>query len=340
MFHFHDARRGLAPQRALLSFAAIGLLLLGAASPARAATFTSGLAFSTGTRSLWGPGGGSSSFGGSGSLGTRLAGVDVGAGYDFSATAGTVRANLSGSLVADYAAELALPGVTQIGLDWNGSSGSFSTDLGASAEISAYVHDVPFFGPWDPCVYCQDWSLDTSRSFTSTFGVQRSDTDSFSVAGVGPDIGVASAQLSLNANQTARFRPDALTGSLRATHRDSGLSKLLGFSLQDVSVLDVDLDEAGIWDFDLLGLDIANTFSTTIGANLSVDLECCFGAIGTSFPFGNVSLLNTPSFALDFGARNLASAFSILVVPEPGATGLVLLGLGGLLAAGRRSPGA
>lgn len=318
------------------SLAAAALLLLVPGGPAGAASFTGGLAFSTGNQSLWGPGASSSSFGGSGSAGTTIAGVDVGAGYSFRASSGTARANLSGNLGATYAQELALPGVTRIGLGFTGTSGSFSTALGASASISAYAHDVPFFGPWDPCVYCRNWSLDTSASFTPVLGVQHSGTGSFAVAGVGPDIGVASAQLTLNANQTARFRSTALVGSLRATHRDSSASQTLGFSLAGSSFLDFDLDQAGLWDFDFLGLDVANTFSTTIGANLSVDLGCCFGAISKSFPFGNVSLLNTPSFGLDFGAKSLLGAFSISVVPEPGSTALVLLGLAGLFVTGRR----
>lgn len=199
--------------------------------------------------------------------------------------------------------------------------------------MTGFVHDIPFFGPWDFCLYCANYALDPSRSFTPVFGTQVTASDSFGVAGVGPDSVIASAQLTLNANQTIRFRPDALVGSLGYVHRESGLARSLPFSLSGVPVLDALLDRNGIFDFTFSGLDIANTFSTTIGANLSIDIAAL--GLEWTFPFANVSLLNTPSFDLNFATLGAVSAFSI-VVPEPGTLLLLGAGLAGLALSGRR----
>jgi hypothetical protein len=306
------------------------------AGPANAAPmlFSESLSFATGNQSLWGPGGSNASFGNSGSASVFVPpfGPTVGAGYSAGASSGTARADLSGTLRAGYESEV-LRGTTPITVDFLGSSASFGTDLGARFDVTGFVHDIPFFGPWDFCLYCANWQLDPSRSFTPVFGQTVTASDSFGVAGVGPDIGVASAQLTLNANQTASFRPTALAGTLAYVHRESGRARAIPFSLSGVSVLDALLDEAGTWDFTFLGLDIRNVFSSVIGANLAIEVS----AVGASwdFPFANVSLLNTPSFELNFASLSPLSAFSI-TVPEPSTLFLMSAGLGGLLLGGRR----
>jgi hypothetical protein len=260
----------------------------------------------------------------------------VGAGYSAGASAGTVSGTLAGSLSASYDDTLALPGVASIGLGFGNVSGSVGSHLGANFNVTGFIHDVPFVGPWDFCLYCANYSLDTSITLAPTLGTQRSGSDSFGVAGVGPDIGVASAQLTLNANQTATFNPTAVTGAMNYTHRESGLTRSLILSLSSVSVLDAILDLPGEWDFEFTGLDVANTFRSTIGANLSIDVDL-IGLFSESFPFANVSLLKTPTFGLDFAALAPIPAFSITVVPEPGTLLLFGLGLAGLAANGRRA---
>ncbi len=313
------------------------LLVLASAAHASPMTFSRALQFNTGTQSLWGPGGTTASFGASGSASLFIPpfGPTVGAGYSAGASAGTVSGALAGSFNASYDDMLALPGVASVGLGFGGVTGSVGTHLGANFNVTGFVHDIPFYGPWDFCLYCAGYSLDSNILLAPTLGTQRTGSDSFGVAGVGPDIGVANAQLTLNANQTARFTPNAVTGAMTYTHRDSGLARSLLFSLSSVSVLDPILDLPGEWDFVFSGLDVANSFSSTIGANLSIDVSA-IGLFSESFPFANVSLLNTPTFGLDFAALAPIAAFSITVVPEPGTLLLLGLGLGGLAASGRR----
>lgn len=163
--------------------------------------------------------------------------------------------------------------------------------------------------------------------------MQRSASDSFGVAGVGPDIGIASAQLTLNANQTAYLEPEALTGVMTYTHRSMGETHSLPFSISGLSILDAELDRPGTWDFSFADLDIANTFHTTIGANPSVDLSAV--GVSKSFPFSNISLLNTPAFDPDFASLSPLASFSVQV-PEPGTLVLMALSLAGIAISGRR----
>lgn len=322
-------------------------LLLLAAAPAFATptTFSQGLQFATGTQSLWGPGGSTASFGASGSAGipSTFFTPAIGAGYNLSASSGTVSGSLSGGLSASYDNQLTAPGTTSISLGFGITGGSVGSALGARANLTGYVHDVPFYGPWDFCIYCANYQLDTSISLSgASFGGQRTGTDSFSVAGVGPDLTVlgatvAKAQVDIGVNQTARFTPQSVIGNLVYSHQQSGTTRSLPFSIAGLSVLDVDLDQAGTWDFSFQGLDVKNLFNTSIGASLAIDVSL-LGILNGNWPFANLNLLNTPSFGLDFAAQNIGAAFSINVVPEPGTLLLLGSGLLGLAFCGRQSP--
>ncbi len=322
----------------LVGAALLLLLMTGAAS---AASFTQDLSFQTGSRSLWGPGKGLGSFGADGSAGiprTTAFGVQVtpaiGGAYDFSASGGTVSANVNGRLSATYDDLLAAPGRTQVVVDFDPTSGGFSTDLGAQVDITGYVDHIPFGSRWDFCFYCQDWQLDTGSSAAPGFGVTRSGSDSVSVAGVGPSFGsIASATANVNATQTSNLRLDGFTGLLTYTNQTTGTSGVTALALSSASVLDIDLPEVGDWDFGFVGLDLDSTFWSTMGASLSFDIDV-FAVVDESWAFASLDLLDTGGFALDFGSQSVASAFTISV-PEPGPMFLVASGLLGLAFFGR-----
>jgi hypothetical protein len=320
-------------------------LLLAAAAPAGAVTYSQGLSFSAGSQSLWGPGGSSASFGASGSAGIPATFFTpaLGVGYNLSASSGSVAGTLAGNLSASYPDQLAAPGTASLALGFAITGGSVQSSLGARANLTGYIHDVPIFGPWDFCIYCANYALDTSILLSgASFGSQRSDGDSFDLFGVGPDLSVlgatvARAQVTLGVDQTARFTPRTVFGDLVYTHRETGTQRLVSFDVMGLPVLEVELDLPGTWDFAFRDVDVDSLFRTSIGGSLAFNVDL-IGIISERFPFAALNLLDTPSFALDFGRRDVASAFSIEVVPEPATALLLGAGLAGLAACGRRRP--
>ena len=158
------------------------------------------------------------------------------------------------------------------------------------------------------------------------------------MAGVGPDLSVlgatvARAQVTMGIDQTAYFTPESIIGDLVYTNRDTGIQRMVPFDLMN-PVLDVNLDLPGIWDFSFENVDVNSLFDTSIGGSLALDVDL-IGVISKHFPFANLHLLDTPSFALDFAALDVPTGFSIAVIPEP-STGLLFgMGLAGLALCGR-----
>lgn len=312
------------------------------ATSAAAGSFSQGLSFSAGSQGIWGPGRSSGSFGASGSAGvpSTFFTPAVGGGFDLSASSGSVSGSLSGSFSAQYADELSEPGLADIQLGFAITGGSVRSSLGARADVTGYIRDVPFYGPWEFCIYCANYSLDTSILLSGQgLGSQRSDSDSFNVAGVGPDLTVlgataARAQVTMAIDQTARFTPQALIGDLIYTHRATGTTRILPFDLAGLSVLEANLDLPGEWDFSFGELDLENVFDTTIGGSLAFEVEA-IGIIDERFPFAGLDILDTPSFSLAFGGQTVAGGFTVTVVPEPATALLLGAGLVGLAAFGR-----
>ena len=323
----------------------LGCLLWLLPGPAVAASFSLSrdLDFAASGRSLWGPGGSAGSFARDGSAGIRVLGVDVGGEYAFGADAGTVSASVGGNLTVSADDTLARRGTARIELGYDAQRGRFASALEAYVNVNGFVRDVPIFGPWEPCVYCQDWSLNASDTDSLFFDL--GDTlvanDDFSVAGVGPEVPglfgpLASLQLNLNATQSSRFTPESIAGTMQARHRATGALRRVGFDLVDTSFLDIELDLAGHWDFSFLGLDLENTVNTTIGAGLSLDAFVA-GLFDRRVNFGSVPLLSTGDYGIDFADRSVSNWFTI-TVPEAGTGMLLVAGLCGLFAFGLPRP--
>jgi hypothetical protein len=322
-----------------LAAAAAGLA---GAEPAAATpmSFGANLSFTAPTQSLWGPGGSTASFGVAGSTGDLdLVIARTGLRWDFGASSGTVGANVRGQLGASYDDSVARNAPTPIAVSFAPTTGSFATSLGAHADLSAYFEGLPLGIPDQSlCLFCQDYSLDAGRSFAPTLGTARSANDSFPAAGLGVSVVVAGVDASLNATQTATFRPDGVRGVLQATHAGSGATLTQSFALSaamGTSVVDFAFDRNGLWDLRFVGLALDNTFWTSFGASLTASAWYNFllasGSI--TIPIAALNLFNGPQFALGFGSLSTTS-FSVSV-PEPATLGLLAFGLVGLYASGR-----
>jgi hypothetical protein len=308
------------------------LLLLPQLAAAASMTFAQGLNFNAPTQSFWGPGQSSASFGTSGNTGNvNIVVGDARVQWSFGASTGTVHANVQGNLNASYDDTLAAPGTTQISVGFNPTTGSYASDLGAHADLQVYFSNLPLgIQNQTLCLFCKDYQLSPSKSFAPTFGTTQNANASFAAAGLGVGLVVAGVDANLNATQAAHFRPDGIHGVLQYTNETTGTthtSNVVLDAAMNTSVLDVNLDEPGTWDFSFTGLTLDNTWWSTFGASITADAwyNYLFDSGSKTIPIGALNLFNSSQFALNFN-RLGTSSFSIDVVPEPGT--LLLLGAG------------
>lgn len=300
--------------------------------------------------SLWGPGGSSADFEASGGVSVGI--IDLFS-YDLGASSGTVEARHRGGLTIDYEEVLTTPGLTTLNLDWASSpgTGSLKTDFGAYVDVKTLGFSI----------LDEDYGLNINR--THTANVPDSVTGSDTTGGLltaSVDVLIAEAGAELRAEQTSTLDVLSLSGDLGYSLRGSGVTSWTPFSLGSGSLdLDVNLDEAGIWDFFLkedpvLDNLLSSSFDlelvlfeehTVIGCAERVLSVCVLPSFDsernekqlTDWDFDEVD-----PFALDFANSIGLGGFSIAVneliapppsaaVPEPGS--LALLGTG-LLALG------
>lgn len=331
------------PRRLASGLAATGLaLLLASGATALPMTGSWGVDFRANSQSLWGPGGSKADFGASGSLSAGAFGLS----YDAGASTGTVSGNVRGTVQASWDDQLAAPGTATVGLRYQGGSSRLSTALGAHLDVTADVSvSVPLVGSVDEsfCLFCKDYDLDTSITFNSSLGTQRTGTGSFTGVGFGPNLLVAGGSVDVDVAQDVKFTPTGVTGLLRATNQSTGSVRGVGFDLADAIGtsfldLDLDLDETGIWDVSLVDLDLVNRFLTTFGLDLNATVwwDLILAGDSKTWNLAGIDLFDSPTFGLDFGKLSPIAAFQIAVVPEPGT--LLLLGAGvlGLVRFGRQ----
>jgi hypothetical protein len=173
-------------------------------------TFTDFLNFRA-DESIWGPGSSRFSFGDSDSIGSSALGVS----YDVGANTGTVSARFAGSFRAMYddTVPFGSAAATPIGLNFLGTSGNLTTELGAHVDIDGSVLGIDFG------ILNRDYRLDVDDDFTSRFAspvASGSDSVSIIALGVGPNIVVASVSAGVlgNIREEARLNTTGILGHL------------------------------------------------------------------------------------------------------------------------------
>lgn len=307
-------------QRALFGFG------LAAALQVHAATHSESLSFSAPLQSLWGSGG-SADFGASGS--TALGPLSFS--YDIGASSGSVSGRFNGSMSVDYAPVMGAPGTTSLGLSFLGdpSGGQLKSDLGARVKVEASAFGLSVD------VLNKNYALNVDQAYTPALGHPVSGDAAFTAGSIGIDIGVVQAGANFDIQQTDTFKATAIDGMLAYTARGSGQTGFMPFSMTSDGGLnlDVGLTQPGIWDFKLVDMNLANTFSTSFDAAIILKernrgcgflgLEWC---AWNSLPIADIDVYGGSPFALDFDSVSGGAGFSVQVVPEPGTLPLLVAG--------------
>lgn len=316
------------------------------ANPAHAVGISTFDASFSANQSLF-QGGPSAGFNESGSTGGT-----VGISYRAVANTGTVNASVNGQIQAAYASQLNTANTpTTVSLQFNGNSSSFSSRLGANANISGFVNlgcviPSPFgciasvnetFSLLDEGLF-----LNPISSFNANLGASSSASDADSAIGFGPNldliIGELGAEVNLDIDQAIGFNPNGINGILAYQNRNTGESLATPFLLDATDQVDVLTESlaAGIWDFSLLNLDLLNSFSNDVNLEIRPTINYVLGEWpepGSSpISFGLID----ESFELDFNMLTATDLFSVKVVPVPAAVWLFGSGLVGLIGVARR----
>ncbi|MEL6466968.1 MAG: VPLPA-CTERM sorting domain-containing protein [Pseudomonadota bacterium] len=325
--------------------------------------------FSVDNQSLFGSGSGAD-FGASVGIGSSTSTFQFGA--STGASSGTIDSTASVDVQATFEDMAILGSTHNVSLSFGGASASFDTALGAFIDVSATVRTPEIEIPLAPDIPAasipftlvdEDYSLETAASDgTYFFGQVLSDSDSVSLPGAGAGVGIT-VSANPNVDQTSTLTLSSLMGTLSATHAASGTMLTQAVNLTN-GLLDFGFDfaETGIWDLALTDVTLANSFdsdfglSATFTGGVEIGINCgnpatnsdnAFGCLfdqGVSTTTSTANVLPINPFglnyntvaSLDLGAINVDAAVEPSAVPLPAAAWLLLAGLGGLFAMGRR----
>lgn len=289
--------------------------------------------FELGKTGFWGPNSGVASFGSSAFLGSHALGVS----YAAKASSGEVSGAVSGVIGTRYSnfALYGEPWSARFQLNGLNQGGALDTFLGARIDVIGHALGG------DVCIYCLDKSLAVDLNFTPV--VNKLETASASVTaaspGVGANFGVGSvrAGVDLSVEQDIHFKELGVQGKARARHQVTGtqVDFQLNFGAEgDQEFISFRPTKKGIWEIQLLELQLLNEFSTDFALDIAPFVSFTVGG-GCGNPGSNrdngwfciaddkavyhladVPLFTGTPFALPFSRENMP-AFNVLVVPEP-----------------------
>ena len=323
----------------------VHLLLLTLAAPTQAAllSFEQAIDFYAPIQSQWEAGGTATSFSDSDTIGGS-----AGFKWSSSASSGSVEAQWNGLLSIDYENYWHSPGQQDVGFSFQGdeNGGWFETLAGASFQFGWFVN---FLGEsiHDYDMFSASYQLETDKNFSPQLPTKfdlglfdillpkfESGTDSTDFLGIGAGFNLvvisASMGIDLVLEQTATLAARAVSGTMIATHRESGDISTQFFSLgsKDTEPMALTLPKPGYWDVFLLNPTLKNTFINDIDIILQGHIYA------EVWPFDktwNWNLASEPmfdaSFPLSFQADYQPESFSIYVAPEPEAFMLFIVGM-------------
>lgn len=329
-------------------------LMAGSVSAALVSTGQN-VSFNSGQESIWGAGQGAS-FQRSGSFGGDVAKVS----YSVRADTGSASVNYNGNLGYSYQDSVTLGQAATLDLGFLGGASRLVSAFGAGFDTK---YDVNVLGiNINGCIFCKDYDTNINKGFRSTLGGRVSGDDAFELARVefGPNIVIASATVGATADvtHTSTFSASAIRGTVEATNRATGTKKQTGFSLAASGLnLDLGLDELGLWDVTVKGLNLVNNLNSAFGVGLNlfagahIGVNCgdpwsdndnefgCISDVGVFKEVGHIALGSADKM-LGFNTLDL-KPFSINVlaaaVPEPGTVSMLGLALVALAFVRRRA---
>lgn len=280
-------------------------------------------------------------------LNLGIATVDFGA----RASTGSVTGSASVSLTAAFEDTLSFAeaAAATVGLTAANLQQGFSTFIGATAFSGVDFNS--FIGINPPRISLGEvgYSIGTDGA-RSGFG-STSDVGNEPITGFGvptfPGISLQ-AEVTLDGSQTSEMSVDELFGVVQATH-ESGSVFTDAFSLTASTTSTLDLSLEGMWDLELIGVGLANTFDTSLGLAASagvgaaVGIGCgdfsddsdngffCAGDIGAVATSPQLTLINPAETSIAWGTQNvqLGSVFvQAAPVPLPAGAALMITGLG------------